>query len=235
MKKEQNTIIEAINLFGSKIHHEVMDSDGISHNEGVCTIHEAKSDPSDGFSPFFTYGYRSRITLQNTIDPSYHICKDQTLAIEESVKYFENNYFVLLDESEREGATNFEDYYEIISYKSDKGFSEQMEDYLDSMDYFINEQKTNIVFDTWFYSKDNAINKSGKDLILLQVHVNPDDQIRYISPTGKDAFIKVFNAKNFVQNMQKDKENFLEKIAKRILKSIEGKPYVDKKIDFYIL
>jgi hypothetical protein len=237
MKKNINiTIEEAINGFASIIHQSVAKGDyGLDIEELITNIHWDIMNSCDDFIASYDYGCRSVIHLSQMQDPMYHICKEQTKAIENGVKDFNEWYFKDLKEEQKLGCKNADEYLikaqEMVNRDNATASDvKALDDYDNSLSYFLNEQGTTIVFDTRYYAKDNVRNKIGYDVVLVQVHVNADNPIQFISPTGKNAYIRLFNANWFTQAIQMQdflKGFFTNSEAKIISACISGEAFVD--------
>lgn len=239
MKKEfvKITVQEAVNRFAAHIHHEVKDyQGGMSWDDAVIRMRHDSMNSSDGFNAFYDHGCRSIISIENRTDHTYHICKEQTQAIEKDLAHFGKWYFDDLKEERRIGCNNIEEYIDKAVESANKDDAKAsdvkaLNDYDDCLDSFISEQITKVVFDTRYYAKDNIYNKIGKDVILVQVHINSDDKIAFISATGKDAYIGIFDAKEFINSIQYTQDSFIGSIARKINDCLDGKVFIDPQSD----
>lgn len=231
------TINEAVNRFAAKIHHEIVDNNGgMNWTDAVFKMHWDSWNSRDGFTAFYDHGCRSLISIANRTDETYHICTEQTQAIEKDLAHFGKWYFDDLKEEQRMGCHNIEEYIEKALESANKNDAtasdvKALNDYDDSLYSFICEQRTTVVIDTWYYSKDNIQNKSGKDVVLVQVHINPDDQIAFISATGKDAYIGLFDAEEFMNNIQYNCDSFLLNMSNKINECLSGEAFIDPQSD----
>jgi hypothetical protein len=200
------TIQEAVNVFASQIHHDLVDLGGsMNWRDAVVNMHWDSRNSKDGFNAFYDHGCRSIISIDNRLDSTYHICEEQTEAVNKYIKQFDSMFFD--DRTARYDQKELDEYYD------------QLNDY-------ISETRATVVIDTWYYTKDNINNKSGKDKVLIQVHVNPDDQIRFISATGKDAYIAVFDSEEFIRMI-----NNKDVLVLKINECLSGDAFIDPQSD----
>jgi hypothetical protein len=240
MKKENEfikiTVQEAVNRFAAHIHHEIVDMGGMNWRDAVVRMHWDSMNSCDGFNAFYNHGCRSLIHLSQRQDQTYHICEEQTQAIEKDLAHFGKWYFDDLKEEQRMGCKNIEEYIDKALESANKNDAtasdvKALNDYDDSLDGFLNEQRTTVIIDTRFYAKDNIYNKSGKDVVLVQVHINPDDQIAFISATGKDAYIGLFDAEEFMNSIQYTQDSFINSMALKIDDCLSGEAFIDPTSD----